>query len=278
MPDARMADDGVVGATIAVDEVANLYNVTFQALPKVQATFRYAIFDPTRSRSVARDQNRDRSYGIKTQILSEARWRPAMALGVRDFLGTGVWEGEYFVATKAVGRFDATIGMGWGRLGSRSGFSNPLGVISDKFDDRPQRLQTGGDFGGESRGDSFFRGDAAIFGGLSYRFARAPLTLITEYESDQYDREVRLGTLEKPDAWNFGLSWEPWNGINLRGSWLRGDTLGFTFSTQVGTKSIRPRREEKRVAPQNINAETGLPDGYDPRTWYDPMLFASEQS
>ena len=276
MPDARMEADGTLRATIAVDEVANLYNVTFQALPKVQATFRYAIFDPTRSRSVARDQNRDRSYGIKTQILSEARWRPAMALGVRDFLGTGVWEGEYFVATKAVGRFDVTIGMGWGRLGSRSGFSNPLGVISDKLDERPGGA--GGDFGGESRGDSFFRGDAAIFGGLSYRFARAPLTLIAEYESDQYDREVRLGTLEKPDAWNFGLSWEPWSGINLRGSWLRGDALGLTFSTEVGTKSIRPRREEKRAVPQNTNAETGLPDGYDPRSWYDRMLFASEQT
>ena len=65
MPDARMEDDGVLRATIAVDEVANLYNVTFQALPKVQATFRYAIFDPTRSRSVARDQKRDRSYGSR---------------------------------------------------------------------------------------------------------------------------------------------------------------------------------------------------------------------
>ena len=53
LPDARMEVDGTLGATIAVDEVANIYNLTFQALPKVQATFRYAIFDPTRRRSVA---------------------------------------------------------------------------------------------------------------------------------------------------------------------------------------------------------------------------------
>ena len=276
MPDARIEDDGVLRATIALDDVANIYNVTFQALPKVQATFRYSIFDPARARSVALDDNRDRSYGVKAQFLSESRWYPAMALGVRDILGTGLWEGEYLVATKAFSRFDATIGIGWGRLGSRSGFSNPLGVIRDEFEERP--AQTGGSVGGEGRGSSFFRGDASVFGGLSYRFARAPLTLIAEYESDQYDREVLLGTVEKPGAWNFGLSWEPWSGINLRGSWLRGDTVGLTVSTQVGTKSILPRREEKRAVPQNVNAETGLPDGYDPSSWYDRMLFASERS
>ena len=125
---------------------------------------------------------------------------------------------------------------------------------------------------GEKSWRQFFRGDAAIFGGLSYRFARAPLTLIAEYESDQYDREVGLGTLEEPDAWNIGLSWQPWSGLKLRGSWLRGDTLGLTFSSQVGTKSIPPRREAKRTVPQNVNAETGLPDGYDPKLLVRPYV------
>ena len=199
-----------------------------------------------------------------------------MSLGVRDILGTGVWEGEYLVATKAFYRFDATIGIGWGRLGSRSGFSNPLRVISDKFEERPR--QTGGSVGGESRGESFFRGDASVFGGLTYRFARLPLAITAEYESDQYEREARIGTLERPSAWNLAIAWEPWSGINLRGSWLRGDTVGFTFSTQVATKPTRPRRKSKQAAPQNINAETGLPEGYDPTSWYDRMLFASEQS
>ena len=129
VPNARMEDDGVLRATIALEEVADIYNVTFQALPKVQATFRYSVFDPRRNRSTARDDNRDRSYEVKSQLLSETPWRPAVAVGIRDILGTGVWEGEYFVATKALGSFDATIGLGWGRLGSRSSFSNPLGLL-----------------------------------------------------------------------------------------------------------------------------------------------------
>lgn len=278
MPNARMEEDGVLRGTIALDDVANLYNVTFQALPKVQATFRYAVFDPTRNRSVSLDKSRDRSYELKAQVSSESSWRPAMALGVRDFLGTGIWEAEYFVASKALGRLDATIGVGWGRLGSRSGFSNPLGFIDDRFDERAQRRQSGGDFGGETRGESFFRGDAAIFGGLSYRLARAPLTLIAEYESDQYDREVQLGTLEKPAAWNLGLSWEPWTGVEIRASWLRGDTLGLTFSSQANTKEKAPKKPVKRSALTNVDEATGLPKGYNPNSWYDRMLFAAERS
>lgn len=275
MPDARMEQDGVLRATIALDDVANLYNITFQALPKVQGTFRYAIFNPTKMQE-SRDSLRDRSYEIKAQVARETRFTPELAIGVRDLLGTGAWEGEYVVVSKALDRFDVSLGVGWGRLGSRSGFSNPLGLFSDKLEERPGRA--GGDFGGESRGDSFFRGDAAVFGGLSYQFASVPVTIVAEYESDQYDREVGLGSVESPDAWNFGLSWQPWEEVSLRASWLRGDTLGLTFSTQVATKAIAPRRKTRQRPIQNISAETGLPEGYDPNSWYDRMLFASEQA
>ena len=64
-----MEEDGVLRATIALDEAADIYNVTFQALPKVQATFRYAVFDPTET-AIARDDNlRDSSYEVKASCL-----------------------------------------------------------------------------------------------------------------------------------------------------------------------------------------------------------------
>jgi len=276
-PSARMEDDGTFRATVTLDEVANIYNITFQALPKVQGTFRYTIFNPNEIAG-SQDGLRDRSYEIKALVLEETRLRPDIAIGARDVLGTGAWEGEYLVASKAWKRFDATLGLGWGRLGSRSGFSNPLRVISERFENRPSVRESGGEFGGQSRGESFFRGDAAVFGGLAYRFAKKPLTLIAEYESDQYDREVSLGTLDSPSAWNFGLAWEPWTGVSLRASWLRGDTLGFTLSSQSNTKARGARKVVKRSVPNDINEATGLPDGYNPDSWYDRMLFGAEQS
>ena len=91
----------------------------------------------------------------------------------------------------------------------------------------------------ETRGSSFFR-ETAIFGGLAYRFARSPLTLIAEYESDQYDREIDKRTVKSPSAWNLGLH-GALNGISLRASWLRGDTLGLRYRR----KSIQKESVEK---------------------------------
>ena len=277
MPSARMSPDGTLRATIAIDEVANLYNITFQALPKVQATFRYAIFNPEKIAS-SRDINRDRSYAVKAELFSETRLTPQVSLGVRDILGTGVWEGEYVVGSKQWRNFDLTLGMGWGRLGSRSSFSNPLRVLSDRFESRPGRRSSGGRFGGESRGASFFRGDASMFGGIAYQMPELRLTLLAEYESDQYDREVNLNTLEKPSAFNFALAWQPIPNTSIRLSWLRGDTLGVTVSSQAVTKNNAPRKYEKRDTTASVDKDTGLPEGYDPKSWYDRMLFESEQS
>ena len=163
MPNARMAADGTLRVTIATDEVANIYNITFQALPKVQGTFRYTIFNPDQV-SGSLDGLRDRSYEIKGELFAESGWRPQISIGARDVLGTGAWEGEYVVASKALGNWDVTAGIGWGRLGQRSGFSNPLTILSDKFDSRPKPFAATG----QGLGGSLFRANAALFGFASY--------------------------------------------------------------------------------------------------------------
>ncbi len=50
---------------------------------------------------------------------------PAIALGINDAAGTGVYSGEYVVASKQFGALDTTLGMGWGRLGSTDCFAIP---------------------------------------------------------------------------------------------------------------------------------------------------------
>ena len=149
IPSARFSPDATLSATLSFDEVADIYNISYQATPWLEATFRYSVFDPRKERIVARDDNRDRSYGVKVRLIEEGFRVPQVAVGVRDLLGTGIWEGEYIVASKALGSIDASLGLGWGRLGSRGGVSNPLGIFGDGFDRRPSGT-TGGEFGGES--------------------------------------------------------------------------------------------------------------------------------
>ena len=122
LPTARMQADGSLTATLALNDVSDLYNITFQATPFIEATFRYAIFDPRVDRTKAKDDLRDRSYEVKFRLLQESRKLPAVAIGARDILGTGVWSGEYIVGSKSIKGFDVSVGVGWGRLAGRRSF------------------------------------------------------------------------------------------------------------------------------------------------------------
>ena len=46
VPTARMAEDGTFRATISREDVADIYNISYQATPWLEATFRYSIFNP----------------------------------------------------------------------------------------------------------------------------------------------------------------------------------------------------------------------------------------
>ena len=88
IPTARMADDGELRATISREDVADIYNITYQATPWLEATFRYSIFNP-RNFPYSSDGLRDRSYEAKARVFRERPLVPEVAIGVRDILGTG---------------------------------------------------------------------------------------------------------------------------------------------------------------------------------------------
>ena len=280
IPDARMEVDGTMAVSVARDDIADVYNISYQVMPRVQGTFRYTIFNPRNIRG-STDGLRDRSYEIKTELFREGKWVPQVAIGVRDILGTGAWEAEYLVTSKKLGALDATLGLGWGRLAGHGAFDNPLGGISDSFAERPSR-RVGGQVGGESRGESFFRGDAAVFGGLAYRFPRFNLRGIVEYNSDDYRREQKLGSLDDPSPWNFALAWRPLATVELRAAWLRGDTFGLTLSSKVDTKTAPPRKSSvfysaADLAKRSPSAQgaTKLPNL---ESWYGRLLYDVERS
>ena len=50
-------------------------------------------------------------------LWEENAWRPALAIGLQDMIGTGIYQGEYIAASKRFWAVDATIGLGWYFLG-----------------------------------------------------------------------------------------------------------------------------------------------------------------
>ena len=109
---------------------------------------------------------------------------PAIAIGLRDFIGTGIYTGEYFVASKSFGsKLNVSTGIGWGRLAGENGFNNIFGSKSR------QDLDVGR--GGTFNFGHFFTGDNSLFFSLSYKINNK-LKLISEYSSDINGRRLSL--------------------------------------------------------------------------------------
>ena len=261
MPSARMMDDGTFAATVASNQAFNIFNISFQATPWFETTFRYTVFNPY-GRDRSNDYLRDRSYEAKFRVFKEREVLPELSIGLRDVLGTGVWSSEYLVATKSIKQFDVTLGYGWGRLGTDQELDNPLRIFSGEFSSRPTYSDgAGGVVGGEVRTKAFFRGPTSLFGGLTYQMSKLPVKVALEYDSDSYGREVSLGSLKKKSKVNWGLSWEPTRDLTVNFSRIADDHFSFGVRALLRAGEIR---KSKQVAPDRISG----PPSRDSQSWY----------
>lgn len=217
MPTARSAPDAEISANFSYSSLQQRGNFSFQLTDRLAGTFRYTGIPEEDGPGTG--GTFDRSFDLRYRVLDETEFRPAVMVGLQDFLGTGDLSAEYIVATKAITpSIDVTAGLGWGRFGTRSGFTNPLGFLSSEFETRPERDFE--DQGGTPTG-RFFRGDAAFFGGLDYRYSDK-LSFQVEYSSDAYVKETEVGNLDNQTPLNFGVNYRPRPDITLNAALLHG--------------------------------------------------------
>lgn len=249
VPSARSPEENIFSATISRRDVADIYAITYQVLPRLEASFRYTIFNAREkspipgTRCVANadfcDGLRDRSFEIKVQLLEESDLLPEVQVGIRDLLGTGAWGGEYLVANKQFGNLDLSAGIGWGRFAERSITKNPLGYISDRFCIRENDVGLGGEFSIKS----YFRGsDIGAFGSVRYSLPQWRVDLLAAYNSDSYARERALGTFDSADPLSVGIEWEATPGVRLTASWQQGNNLALKLSAALDTGIESPRK------------------------------------
>ena len=232
MPTATALPDGALAMTLQAQPHTQRVTLSFQALPRVTLSFRYARLEHVAYRADTGDALFDRSFDLHWQINEEGRYMPAIALGLRDFIGTGAYSGEYIVASRRFSpRMRASLGMGWGRLATHGAFSNPLRVVSNRFETRPRGFSGRG---GQFEVDRFFRGPAAVFAGLEYQ-ASERLTLMAEYSSDAYPVETRqiAGTptrMSVRSPVNLGFRYRTGPGSTVSGYVVGGTTVGVSAS------------------------------------------------
>ena len=136
---------------------------------------------------VGHNHLRIKYFDIKINILREDRYRPQLSLGMRDIGGTGLFSSEYFVMNKYISEnIDLSFGVGWGNL-SGNNFGNPLSRFASRFESREPDFGLGGKL---KSTDSFFAGDAGLFGGVEYFVPNMRgLRLKLEYDGTNYETE-----------------------------------------------------------------------------------------
>ena len=267
IPTARMAADGTFTTTAAIQSRTNSYAITYQATPWLEGTFRYTGFNNFFFW--------DRNYEAKVRLWGEQDVLPQVAIGIRDLVGTGIWGSEYLVASKKYGNLDVTVGLGWGRLAGDGDFSNPLTQLGDSFEVRPGFEGKGG----ELSTDIFFSGKkVGIFGGASYQLESLPLSLMLEYNPDQYDWEVSNGGLAPKSPISAAVKWDALPGVSLTFSRQHKEEWGIELSAALDSKSLPARPPRKLFRSSLDYAADKLPAGIDANSWYDALLYDVERS
>jgi hypothetical protein len=219
MPSAESQPDGQVSVTVGSFAGITRGTLSFQIMPRVTGSFRYAGLQDWNFGGF--DTYYDRSFDLRFQVLEESRYIPAVAVGLQDMFGTGLYSGEYIVATKHLTpELKVTGGLGWGRLGSSGSIGSPFGP-------RP-KIVIGS--GGQPTTDVWFRGPAAPFGGIEWQ-PDDRWTLKAEYSSDAYDLEDgKRGIFNRRSPWNFGAEYQLNRAVRLGAYYMYGSEVGITAS------------------------------------------------
>ena len=235
-PSAEMLPDGTYAVSYSWFGGQSRYNITFQALPWLSASFRY---------NGIKDLNLfgystyyDRGFDVRARLWREGKYRPEVTMGLQDFAGTGVYAAEYFVATKRFqtpalsrrsgpGQLKVSAGLGWGRLGSH-GAIGTIGGIRPSF--------VGGGTGGDLSYDQWFRGDFAPFGGIEWQ-PNERWSLKAEYSTDAYVTETQVSDVfERKSSLNFGAEYQYSDRTRLGAYYLYGSEIGFSAQIQLNPK------------------------------------------
>lgn len=68
---------------------------------------------------------KDKGFNVKIGLKDEGKW-PAIAIGLNDINGSGIFAGEYLVASKKIKNISISSGIGWGLYSGGINFENPF--------------------------------------------------------------------------------------------------------------------------------------------------------
>ena len=179
----------------------------------------------------------DKGFNVKFNYQPKNKNLPNIAIGLDDFAGTGFFTREYIIATQELRDIKISLGMGWGKFVGSNNFENPLSFLSNSLDIRPA-VSDNYDLGGTPSYDKWFRGNAAMFGGVEYFFPKVKgLSMKVEYDPYDYLDFSALNSIDaiyelrkKDSDINIGISYPVREFLTIDASYIKGNTFNLSFT------------------------------------------------
>ena len=228
-PSARTFDEGVHGLTVYYGDPNQTVTLSASPFDWFDASFFYTnvqdrpyCYDFTSE--ICTQDFKDKGFNFKVRLKEQGKL-PAIAIGLNDFAGTGIYSSEYIVGSYGINRTDFHFGLGFGLLdGSDLSFKNPLSYISDKFNNRPTETEG---LGGSFQPSRYFSGETASpFFGVSHALNNKWLLRA------EYDSSVRPGLVPfriPENDFSFGVDYLINDNFSIGFSYERGDYASLKF-------------------------------------------------
>lgn len=245
MPSARFYDESSYGITIYDGTPDQKITMTSFPFNWMEASFFYTniqnkrycgeAFDPVCSQDF-----KDKGFNFKFRLKEEGIY-PAIAIGINDIAGTGLYSSEYIVASYGMNNTDFHFGLGWGNLnGSEYSFKNPLGYLSDSFYSRPNQLE---DKGGQFQPNRYFSDkEISPFFGFNHVFNDK---LILKVEHDAVSIDKMIDYPEKKSDFSYGLDYSFNDNFTISFSIERGGYNSVRFSYKNNPNKEIPKYKYK---------------------------------
>ena len=250
IPTARFFDEEVHGITLYDGTPDQKITLTSNPYDWFEASFFYTNIQGLPYPNFEYQDYKDKGFNFKVRLKKEG-YLPAIAIGLNDFAGTGFYSSEYIVSSYGVKNIDFHFGIGWGQLGGKNNFENPLSYISSRFSYRPAEF-TG--LGGSFNPDKYFSGNkASPFYGISYRFNN---NLFLSFEKDPTKIDgPRMPYPNKKNQYSYGFNYQLTNNFNIGLSHERGSYFSIKFNYKSNPKASKKTYEYKK-AETNINDDS----------------------
>ncbi len=255
MPTARFYDESSFGFTIYDGTPDQKITMTSFPFNWLEASFFYTKiqnkpycnfeFDP-----VCNQDYKDKGFNFKLRLKDEGIL-PAIAIGINDIAGTGLYGSEYIVGSYGINKTDFHFGFAWGQLdGSKKNFKNPLGKIDESFYERPIDLD---DQGGQFKSSRYFSGETVSpFFGVTHAINEKYLL---KFEYDTTLTPGNIGYKEAEQDFSFGLDFNLTKNFTLGISTERGNSTSIRFTYKNNSKINKPISEYKKPSHRETDSK-----------------------